>query len=373
MGEQECYNKVTTNRTSAVYEHIKDTGHTFKPEDIQRRFSCCEDNKLKILESLLIKRYIVRDIGLLNIFVMKELTLFQYDEDELEKAERQLIKHTDRLGNAMNNELTIFEFSESHTDKERRNYKQLILLQAEFENFYDKTQIFIKDDEETKKSYIADLITEYNNMAKNCTEPKSWNKVVIGNIKYEENSCDGTAKSKQNNLVIKLPDIEYCHNEFKISIRALLSKSKKKESYRVEAWDIPEDTRTSIIYLMKCNNSDCDRKLYIGLTHGGKEKRFKEHTETDKESAVYQHKTLNHWLLLNQGHGFNIEEMEILEVCCDHNKLRILESLYIKKYLIKENKLLNRISEEKQLALFAYTEQERTTAEEFLNKTFTSS
>ena len=120
-GEHECYNKVTTNRTSAVYEHIKDTGHTFKPEDIQRRFSCCENNKLKILESLLIKRYIVRDIGFLNIFVMKELTLFQYDEDELEKAKRQLTKLTDRLGDARNNEPTIFEFSDSNDCKSVRN------------------------------------------------------------------------------------------------------------------------------------------------------------------------------------------------------------------------------------------------------------
>ena len=364
-GEQECFNEITTDETSVIYEHIQYTGHIFKIDDLQKVLSCCEYNKLRILESLLIKRYIVRDIGLLNIFIMKELTLFQYDEGELEKAERQLIKHTDRLGNARNNELTILEFSESHTVKVRRNYKQLILLQAEFENFYDKTQIFVKDDEKTKKSYIAGLITVFNNMAENCTEPKSWNKVVIGNIKYEENSCDGTVKSKQNNLVIKLPDIECSYNEFKKSIRELL-RNIMEERYRVEEWDIPEDTRTSIIYLMKCKISDCDRKLYIGLTHGGKEKRFNEHL-SDTKSAVYQHIRPNHWLWLNQGHGFNTEEMEILEVCCDHNKLRILESLYIKKYLLKSNKLLNKRSEEEQLALFVYTKQEKTAAKEFLN------
>ena len=109
-GEQECYNEITTNTTSAVYEHIKDTKHTFKIDDMQKVFPCCENNKLKILESLLIKRYIVRDIRFLNICVMKELTLFQYNEDEIGKARSQLTVNTDRLGDARNKYTHILEF-----------------------------------------------------------------------------------------------------------------------------------------------------------------------------------------------------------------------------------------------------------------------
>ena len=448
-GEQECFNDITTyneanrNSPSAVYIHTQaPTRHTFKIDDMQKVFSCCEDNKLRILESLLIKRHIVRETKFLNIYVMKKLTIFQYNENEIKKARSQLTMNTDRLGDAANNEPAISEFSESdeHTDKIRGNDELLTLLQAEFENFYDKTQIFIKEDKDSKDKYfedltrkcneiavrynkqriswnedktrifikddkdskdkyiedltkecdriadnhdklpiswnkdntqifikyckdkyIARLIFEYNRIAaKKYIEPKSWNEVVIGNIKYEEKSWDGTVKSKQNNLVIKLPDIECSHIEFKESIREFLSNS-MEERYSLEEYDIPEDTRTSIIYLMKCNNSNCDRKLYIGLTHRGKETRFKEHTETHIKSAVYQHIHNNH------GHGFNIEDMETLEVCCDDNKLKILESLYIKEYLLKRNKLLNKKLEEEQLALFAYTEEERTMVTEFMN------
>ena len=180
-------------------------------------------------------------------------------------------------------------------------------------------------------------------------------------MEYEENSPDGTVESKLDNLAIELPDIfKRSYEEMKKDIRNLLC-TYKEAKYKLLKSDKPEDTRTSIIYLMKCNNSNCDRKLYIGLTHRGKETRFKEHTETDRTSAVYQH------IRFNQGHGFNIEDIEILEVCCDHDKLRTLESLYIKEYLLKRNKLLNKISEEEQLALFAYTEEEGTMATEFLN------
>ena len=519
-GEQECFNKIITNTTSAVYEHIKDTGHTFKIDDMQKVLSCCEDDKLKILESLLIKRHIVGDIGFLNIFVMKKLTLFQYDEQELEKAKRQLTKLTERLGIARKNKIKIKEFSFNEQKYCERNHDNVLtLVQAEFENFYDKTQIFIKDDEDSKVKYIEELTEQCNEIAdkhkkphinwnedetqiliededskvkyikeltKQCNEiadnyekphikwkkdptrisienedsndkyirelnskcnkiadkhnkpriswneketrmfieyldaeyievltrkcnkiaddhkkpriswnedktrifikywkdkyikelteqcnriadsrykqPISWNKVVIGNIlECGENSPDGTVEpeSKLDNLAIELPDI-LIREKLKKDIRNLLS-SYMEESYRVEESDEPEDTRTSIIYLMKCYNSDCDRKLYIGLTHRGKETRFKEHTETDKASAVYQH------IDKKKGHGFNIEDMEILEVCCDHNKLEIFESLYIKEYLLKRNKLLNKKLEEEKLALFAYDKDERPAATKFLN------
>ena len=366
-GEQECYNEITTNTTSAVYKHIQDTGHTFKIDDIQRLFSCCENNKLKILESLLIKRYIVRDIGFLNIFVMKELTLFQYSEDEIGKARSQLTVNTDRLGDARNKYTHILEFDFKEPSDNGKsaceNDKKLTLLQAEFERFYDKTQIFIKDNKESKDKYISGLRYEYGRVAlSHYKQPISWNKVVIGNIlEYEENIPDGIVESKLDNLAIELPDIfKRSYKQMKKDIRKLLC-TYMEAKYKLLKSDKPEDTKASIIYLMKCNDSDCDRKLYIGHTHVGKEKRFKEHTETDRTSAIYQH------IRYNQGHGFNIEDMEILEVCCDHNKLRILESLYIKKYLIKGNKLLNKRSEEEQLALFAYTEEEGTMATEFLN------
>ena len=203
---------------------------------------------------------------------MKELALFQYNEDELKKAKRQLTRLTDRLGIAINNEILIINFSfkePNYWSKPQsvfNNDKLLTLLQAEFENFYDKTQIFIKDDKDSKNNYIAVLIDVYNKIAdNNYIQPINWNKVVIGNIEYEEKSCDGTAESRQNNLAIKLPEIGCSYEEMKKDIKDLLCSSVEAK-YKLEESDKPVDTRTSIIYLMKCNNSDCDRKLYIGLT-----------------------------------------------------------------------------------------------------------
>ena len=111
--------------------------------------------------------------------------------------------------------------------------------------------------------------------------------------------------------------------------------------------------------------SDCRRDLYIGRTHVGKIRRHKEHTIYDKKSAVYQR------IDEDEGHGFDIQDVEI-EVCCDHNKLKILESLYIKEYLLDERILkgkegmLNK-KRGKVLSLFADTGDEKERANYKLN------
>ena len=185
-------------------------------------------------------------------------------------------------------------------------------------------------------------------------------------LQDKKQSPNATVESKLDNLAIELPDLDVPSYEENTEIIRDLLCSYMEAKYKLLKSDKPEDTRTSIIYLMKCNNSNCDRNLYIGYTHCGHETRFKKHTSStnsrgkENPSAVYKH-------IRDTCHSFNIEDMKILEVCCDHNKLRILESLYIKEYLLKRNKLLNKASEEKQLALFAYTKEERTKAAEFLN------
>ena len=369
-GEQKCFNKITAdtkaNINRPVYKHMLDARHTFKIDDMQKVFSCYEDNKLKILESLLIKRYIVRGMQVLDIKGMKQLTIFQYTADELNKAMKQLTEH-DRLGIARSNESILHEFEKSNDGKVRNNDTELTLLQAEFENFYDITQIFIENDKETKNKYITGLRAQYNIIAASSFNQKiSWNKVVIGNIKYKGDSCNSTVESRQNNLAIKLPDTEYSYEKMKTAINDLLYSSMEAK-YKLEESDKPEDTRTSIVYLMKCKKSDCKRDLYIGLTNVGKEKRYIQHTKNDTKSAVNKH------IKKGEGHGFNKEDMKILEVCCDDNKLEFLESLYIKEYLLNEEILkgkdgiLNR-KRGKVLSLFAPSSKENDRIKSMLNQ-----
>ena len=114
----------------------------------------------------------------------------------------------------------------------------------------------IANDEETKDYYISGLRAQYNNIAaSHCNQSISWNKVVIGSIEYEENDGDGTVGSRQNNLAIKLPDVECSYKKFKENIRKLLWNS-MEERYTLDKSDKIEDTRTSIIYLMKLRADD---------------------------------------------------------------------------------------------------------------------
>ena len=124
--------------------------------------------------------------------------------------------------------------------------------------------------------------------------------------------------------------------------------------------------------MIRCAEPECKRNLYIGLTQRGREARFDEHISPtgykgeENISPVYQH-------IIDTGHSFNIGDMEILELCCDYNKLKILESLYIKEYLLNKEILkgkdgiLNR-NRGKLLSLFDYTKEESETAKEYLNK-----
>ena len=424
--EQECYNKIITNEKSAVYKHMQDAGHAFKIDDMQKVFSCCEYNKLKILESLLIKRYIVRNVKVLNTKAMKELTLFQYTEADFEKAKKQLTEpvnrtDTDRLGIARSNEIILHEFKESNDCKIRNNDTQLTLLQAEFENFYDITQEYIK--ENAKKKYITYLRERYNEIADSqCNQSQSWTKVVIGNRKHTKSSSDGTVETsgqvtesntdsigetsgqvtesnpdgngetsgqvtesnpdgtgetsgqntnyKQQHLAIELPTISiespYNINDFKDKTREFL-KNNIKTGFELEITDLSQPISSNIIYWMRCAEPECDRNLYIGLTERGHEARFDEHMSAtnyegkENGSAVYQH-------IKDTGHSFRIGDIKILEVCCDNNKLHILESLYIKKYLLNKKYMLNKKTEKHHLTLYAYADdKDLETAEKYLN------
>ena len=161
---------------------------------MQKVFSCCEYNKLKILESLLIKRYIVRNIQVLNIMAMKPLTLFHYNEEELKKVRSQLTANTDKLGITRSNESILHEFEKSNDGKVRNNDTRLTLLQAEFENFYDITQEYIKKD--AQETYIEYLRKSYNEIAESrCNQQQTWTKVVIGNRKHTKSNPDGTGET----------------------------------------------------------------------------------------------------------------------------------------------------------------------------------
>ena len=205
----------------------------------------------------------------------------------------------------------------------------LTLLQAEFENFYDETKRFITSDE--KNNYINSLRLEYNKIA--VSLPK-WRREAIANIVEEENEVN-VLQHLAIELPIPLQNTGDLYSEFKAAIRECLRNS-IDNSFESKTRNVLKDTRTSIIYLMRCNNEGCERDLYIGRTHVGKMRRHKEHNEYDESSAVNEH------IDEDEGHGFPIDKMEILEVCCDGNKLKMLEALYIKEYLLDEQILEGR-------------------------------
>ena len=193
-----------------------------------------------------------------------------------------------------------------------------------------------------------------------------WHRASIADI-VKENNEDNILQ----HLAIELPLSYVTDNinqylKFMKEIKNCLTQS-IKTSFKSKDAKSSMDTRTSIIYLMICNKKGCKRDLYIGRTHVGKIRRHEEHTRIDGSSAVYQH--INE----NNGHGFNIDDMEVLEVCCDGNKLKILEALYIKQYLLDEQILkrrdgiLNKIRGNA-LTIFDYTYDERMRAKKYLNR-----
>ena len=120
------------------------------------------------------------------------------------------------------------------------------------------------------------------------------------------------------------------------------------------------------------------------MTHRGKEARFNEHMSTN--TAVYQHidvvkghdygredmegsedKKLEKELRIRRNrHYFKLENMEILEVCCDDNKLRFLESLYINAYGLK-GCLMNKRTERQNRSIFRLPEEESKKVKKKLN------
>ena len=241
----------------------------------------------------------------------------------------------------------------------------LTLLQAEFENFYDKTKRFIASDK--KNGYINFLRLEYNEIAASSQIYSSeWQR--IGIAKIERINTNDTLQHLDIELPIPLENTGNPHSKFKTAIRKCL-RDNIKTNFKSKDSKSLMDTRTSIIYLMKCKMKGCKRDLYIGRTHVGKIRRHKQHTAIDTCSAVYQH--IDHDE--DEGHGFLIEDMKILEKCCDGNKLKILESLYIKEYLLNERILegkdgiLNKRIE-KALSIFGYNSDDEECARQYLNR-----
>ena len=362
---KECLRFITTNCDSNAKPllekhmeeiHDKNLSTIDNNRDMTEIVSSCEDNKLKILESLHMKKCLLSEKYLLNTSPKKRLTVFQYTENELKTAEVFAINfiRTPKWGVGRSEEIKLVP----------NDSIDLTLLQAEFENFYDKTKRFITSDE--NDGYINTLRLEYNKIADLEIDYSSgWQRVSIADI-VEENNENNILQ----HLAIELP-ISYIidkfslHSEFIEKINNCLTQS-INTGFKSKDVESLLDTRTSIIYLMRCNKKGCKRDLYIGRTHVGKIRRHEEHTRTDGSSAVYQH--INE----NNGHGFNIDDMEVLEVCCDGNKLKILEALYIKQYLLDEQILkgrdgiLNKIRGNA-LTIFDYTYDERERTKKYLN------
>ena len=218
-----------------------------------------------------------------------------------------------------------------------------------------------------KDGYINFLRLECKKIAISTrTYSSEWHRVHIADI-VKGNNEDNILQ----HLAIELP-LSYVTDNINLFFKFIeevmecLTQS-VKTGYRSKNATLFMDTRTSIIYLMRCKRKNCKRDLYIGRTHVGKIRRHEEHTEYDTNSAVYQH--INE----NKGHGFNIKDMEILEVCCDSNKLQFLEALYIKEYLLNGKILKGRdgiLNKNKGVALsiFEYTNDDENRVREYLNR-----
>ena len=363
-GKKECLTFITKNCDSKakhlLQEHMKKkhkdkNQSTINNWQMTKIASSCEDNKLKILESLHVKKLLLSGQYLLNTSPKKRLTVFQYTKKELAVAKRYANKSdgTYDWGAPRSDEVS-FVLNDSI-------YLTLLQLHAEFENFYDKTKRFITSDE--KNNYINFLRLEYNEIAVNSpTCSSEWQRVGIADIVKKRNT-NNILQHLNIELPIELENTGDPYSKFKAAIRERLRNS-IDSSFESKTKNQLKDTRTSIIYLMKCKRLNCKRDLYIGRTHVGKIRRHMEHTIHDKNSAVYQHCS-------TMGHTFPIDDMEILEVSCDGNKLQFLEALYIKEYLLNaqilkgKDGILNK-EKGKKLSLFDYTDEEKR-AEKYLN------
>ena len=148
-GMKECLKFITTNCNSKakqlLQEHMEEKHNDTNLSTIDNNWdmtkiaSICEDNKLKILESLHIKERLLSGQYLLNTSPKKRLTVFQYTKDELIKAKQ----YANNFGGT-------YDWGEPRTEEVQfvvNDSMYLTLLQAEFENFYDKAKRFITSDE----------------------------------------------------------------------------------------------------------------------------------------------------------------------------------------------------------------------------------
>ena len=208
-----------------------------------------------------------------------------------------------------------------------------IRIQAEFENIYDKTSGFITNNTETNSlnAFKAGLKELSNGITAVDQQGILYS---IGNI----------AKKGSNvvlqYLKIELPGTNNELNEVTQQIRMLIENNLKSE-YSLVPTDAPKDTCTSIVYELRCV-PDCTMR-YIGRTHEGMNKRWKfitKNCNSKTKQLLEKHMEEKHNDTNLSTIDNNWDRIEIA-ASCEDDKLKILESLHIKKLLLSGHYLLN--------------------------------